>query len=195
MARHILWFVCSLALSSGLVGAPAQAQGPAETTNAPSGPVPGETVWRNEGWYRVEPRGTPQEGFVGALEVGPSPWQTQAAPSQARRERGMEEGPTLPVQKSQAPPCKQEQAKYLQELFRIAGIWYFPEALDLVEALGANPGIETQSPWLRFNLFGLTGAGAWAGSVVGVDPIRPLGWDEGLRWAAKDLVACWSQGR
>jgi hypothetical protein len=219
MGRLIPWIAGAIASTFWLGAAAAPAQAPAGKApvakrparnvqqtapggqeTVPSGPQPGETVMLNEGWYRVEPRGIPQEGFVGALEVGPAalppPQVRQEAPLRQPAEESSQPGwESQRGWEAQAPRCRQEQARYLQELFRIAGIWYYPEALDLVEALGAIPGVETGTPWLRFNFFGLASAGAWTGSAVGVDPIRPLGWDEGLRWAAKDLVACWTRGR
>lgn len=198
MRRFIPWFL----LASLAVASPALAQAP-DADASDDGPPPGETVHLREGWYRVEPPGTPQEGFVGTLETGPQPRRPtprEAAPAKprerlapgARLEELPEERP--PPRRARALDCEREQARYMEELFRIAGIWHFPEALVLVQTLDATPGLMTQTPWLRFDLFGLASAGSWVGSPVGVDPIRPLGWDEGLRWAARDLVACWSPG-
>lgn len=150
--------------------------------------VPGQTVHMNEGWFRIEEPGTPEEGFVGTLEVG-----LQGGEEEAREEapsptpRPPLEAPT--VQPVLRRTCREEENRYLRELFRIAGIWYFPDALDLVEALDRVPGVAL-SPWLRFSLFGWASPGTqWTGPA-GVDPIRPLAWDEGLRWAAEDLVRC-----
>lgn len=144
----------------------------------------GETVRRPEGWFRIEPPGTPEEGFIGALEVeGPG-----LAPA--------EEAPAAPAAPEVTPramglraparyPCHQERARYWEELFRMAGIWDAPWALDLLEALDLPPN--SLSPWVRFNLFGQVTGGA---HLVGVDPLRPLAWDQELRYVARQLAAC-----
>ena len=89
-------------------------------------------------------------------------------------------------------PCFNEREAYAQNLFRIAGIWYFDRPLELIEGIEETPGL-SWSPWVRFNLFGLPTGGPLV-SAVGVDPVRPVGWDEGLRWAAEDLIDCVRQG-
>lgn len=83
-------------------------------------------------------------------------------------------------------PCYEEQEAYTKELFRIAGIDSFDHSLALLQILGETPGL---SPWVRFNLFGAPFLGPTNG-VSWIDPVRPIAWDEGLRWAAKDLTAC-----
>lgn len=81
-------------------------------------------------------------------------------------------------------PCYAEQEAYAKELFRIAGIEEIDHPLALLQALGETPGL---SPWVRFNLFGSPLLGP---TVSWIDPVRPLAWDDALRWAAEDLTAC-----
>lgn len=83
-------------------------------------------------------------------------------------------------------PCYEEQEAYTKELFRMAGIDSFDHPLALLQILGETPGL---SPWVRFNIFGAPFLGPTNG-VSWIDPVRPIAWDEGLRWAAKDLTAC-----
>lgn len=188
MPRHASRWSTPLALGVSILLAPLAAGAQADVES----PAPGETIHRNEGWYRVEPEGTPPEGFVGALEVGAS----DAAPSaETGDEAPMEARPAPPPARpaAEAPPpvaspCREARARYVRELFRMAGIWDAPWALDLVEALRAP--LPTASPWLRFNLFGLVSPGAAEALPPGVDPYRPLAWDRELRHAARALAAC-----
>lgn len=96
---------------------------------------------------------------------------------------GLEEG--QPGEPS-VGPCYAEQEAYTRELFRMAGIDSFDHPLALLQILGETPGL---SPWVRFNIFGAPFLGPTNG-VSWIDPVRPIAWDEGLRWAAKDLTAC-----
>ena len=84
-------------------------------------------------------------------------------------------------------PCYEEREEYARQVLRMAGIEDVEHPLALFEALGITPGL---SPWVRFNLFGLPFGGPWAGSVAGVDPVRPLAWDDDLQYAARELTAC-----
>lgn len=84
--------------------------------------------------------------------------------------------------------CHEEQEAYVRELFRMAGIWDFDHPVALLMALGETPGL---SPWIRWNLFGAPFLGPTSGvGVSWTDPVRPIAWDDELRWAAKDLTAC-----
>lgn len=152
-----------------------------ETEN--EGPAPGETIHIDEGWYRIEPEGTPEEGFVGTLEVEeeeerPPERETEASPPRSSH----------PKYELPETSCREERARYLQELFRMAGIWDAPWALDFVEALEARES--SLSPWLRFNLFGQVEGGSAFALPPGIDPFRPLAWDQELRYAAEALASC-----
>lgn len=152
----------------------------------PGGPPPGQTVYINEGWYRVEPEGTPEEGFVGTLEVGRLETGTTGETTEPPTPEKQRPGPQLELREPSA--CRDARARYTEELFRMAGIWDAPWALDLVEALGSSgPGL---SPWIRFNLFGQVTGGTLLAFPPGVDPFRPLAWDQEIRHAAKELAFC-----
>jgi len=173
-----------LGFAAGLVGLPAAAVA-AE---------PGETVATPEGWYRVEPEGTPDVGQLSVIVVRPEP---RLPP--AERSAPAEPSPTPSVLPEAPPapgrttgpeedPCRPQRARYAEILFRMAGIWDAPWALDLLEALGASPLVLT--PWVQLNAFGLPAPILQPSLSPGVDPIRPLAWDADLRRAAKDLAAC-----
>ncbi|HLV60052.1 MAG TPA: hypothetical protein VKY51_01475 [Fredinandcohnia sp.] len=154
-------------------------------------PRPGETVALPEGWYRIEPPDAPPVGFVGTLEVGKGPEAPARAPSPPSPPPSPSPSPSPPPPRDVA--CREERARYLEELFRMAGIWDAPWALDLVEALGAPP--LSLGPLLRFDLFGQVTAGPFLAHAPGVDPFRPLGWDMELRHAGRELAACYAQAR
>lgn len=177
----------------------------ARTEILPEPPPVGARVEIPGGWYRVE-SGETEEGATGSLSVVATPPPAAPAPQQ----QATPQPPAMPQEQATAQhapppaapqrptsslerPCFAEKNRYAKELFRIAGIWSFEHPLALIEALEDTPGLSL-SPWVRFNLFGL-GAGGPLVSPVGVDPIRPLGWDEGLRWAADDLVRCATRSR
>lgn len=173
----------------------------------PEPPPPGETIQVPEGWWRIE-SGEAEPGATGSYSVvkamPPAPPASAAAPAPAPPPAAAAPAaPTpAPAAAQPAPPpsaefvgsvveqerCFREKEAYAHELFRIAGIWYFDRPLELIEGLQETPGIAL-SPWVRFNLFGLAAGGPLV-SAVGVDPVRPVGWDEGLRWAAEDLIDC-----
>lgn len=152
---------------------------------AAEAPRPGETVTLPEGWYRIEPPDTPDVGFVGTLEVGkPYPFpKGEALPSPPPT-------PYPTMAPRAAEPCREERARYVEELFRMAGIWYAPWALDLVEALGVAP--LSLTPWVRFDLYGQTSAGSHLAFAPGVDPFRPLAWDQELRHVGRQLADCYA---
>jgi len=175
----------------------------------PEAPPPGTTIRLPEGWIRVEsapPDETPGSGSFGViasealaqrpppgirtepqpgLRAGPS-YRERAAPPRAAPE-------DAPAARNRAAaealgPCYEEREAYVRELFRIAGLERVDRPLALLEGLAATPGL---SPWVRFNLFGIPSGGLPSGpGVTWIDPVRPLAWDDGLRWVAKDLEAC-----
>lgn len=173
----------------------------AATEILPEPPSPGETIRTPEGWWRIE-SGEVEPGATGSLTVmrvaasvpaPATPVAPQAVPPPPV--------PAPPAEVAAAPypgssveqeRCFDEKEAYASALFRIAGIWYFDRPLELIEGLAETPGLSL-SPWVRFNVFGLSTGGPLV-SAVGVDPVRPVGWDEGLRWAAEDLIDCVRQG-
>jgi hypothetical protein len=169
-----------LGLVAGLVGLPA-------VGNASR---PGEIVATPEGWYRVEPEGTLDEGQLTVVVVDPPPpVPSTEAPSPA--EETSPHPADRPVQAPrafEADPCRPLRARYVEILFRMAGIWDAPWALDFLEAWGGSAPI--LSPWVRFSLFGLPAAGPLLAFPPGVAPFRPLAWDTDLRRAARELAAC-----
>lgn len=171
-----------LGLVAGLVGAPA----------AGNASRPGEIVATPEGWYRVEREGTPDEGQLTVIEVDPPPGRPSAEPplrpEEPRPEKNADEAAPAP----RPDPCRPHRARYVEILFRMAGIWDAPWALDFVEAWAE--GSPTLSPWIRFNLYGFPAAGPLLSFPPGVDPFRPLAWDAELRRAARELAACTNDG-
>lgn len=165
----------------------------------PPAPPAGTTLHLPEGWIRVEEApedegdGSGSFGVVRTRRLPPPP-----APEE-REERAPPPPPAEPwwdvhppdgelhdVAAGNLGPCYGERERYVEELLRIAGIDDVEHPLALLEGLGMTPGL---SPWVRFNLFGLPGGGPWNG-VSWIDPVRPLAWDDGLRYAARDLERC-----
>jgi len=170
----------------------------AATEILPEPPAPGETIQTPEGWWRIE-SGEEEPGATGSLTVMrvaapvPAPVAPEAAPPPpAPPPPGEVAAAPYPGSAVEQERCFDEKEAYASELFRIAGIWYFDRPLELIEGLQETPGLSL-SPWVRFNVFGLSTGGPLV-SAVGVDPVRPVGWDEGLRWAAEDLIDCIRQG-
>ncbi|HWV38960.1 MAG TPA: hypothetical protein VN033_10850 [Vulgatibacter sp.] len=171
----------------------------AATEILPEPPPVGRTIRTPHGWWRIE-SGEAEPGATGSFTAMRVP---APAPPAAPEARAPAEAPP-PAPAPEAPPapypgsaaegqrCFDEKEAYSRELFRIAGIWHFDRPLELVEGLEATPGLSL-SPWVRFNVFGLATGGPLV-SAVGVDPVRPVGWDEGLRWAAEDLIDCIRRG-
>jgi len=185
----------------------------------PEAPPPGTTIELREGWIRVESapddeepgsgsfgvihsealaqrpddrvRTVPQPGLragPGYREAEPPRHREPAGPPALRDEpqdrRALRD--ELVARDAGLGPCYVEREKYVKELFRIAGIeGEVDHPLALLAALGDTPGL---SPWVRFNLFGLPGGGPWGASWI--DPVRPLAWDDGLQWVARDLERC-----
>ncbi len=75
--------------------------------------------------------------------------------------------------------CRAERERYLRHLWHSAGI-------DVERPLALVKGLSGQA-WYGDDVLA-------AGSIAGVDPIRPLAWDAELRSLARDLVACRSGG-
>ncbi|AKU90109.1 hypothetical protein [Vulgatibacter incomptus] len=182
----------------------------ATTEILPAPPPVGETIQIPGGWYRIE-SGPEEPGATGSLTVMKVPFPKPVAPAAPARAPAAPPAPAQPAAPSEAYPysqpyaeayppasayppaleeqrCWMEKEAYARELFRIAGIWYYERPLELIQGVEETPGLAL-SPWIRFNLFGLATGGPLV-SAVGVDPIRPVGWDEGLRWAADDLIQC-----
>jgi len=213
--RALSRFALLVAGSSLLAAAPAVAQeqeGPVSgrittpdaTVEILPGPPPvGERVDRYGGWYRIE-SGPEEPGPTGSFSVmpaqDPAPVAEEPAVRAAPREavpepRRVRARPAGEEQRLISPDdaCYAQKERVAKELFRIAGIWSFDRPLEWVEVLQQHPALSL-SPWVRFNLFGLA-VGGPLGVGAGVDPIRALGWDEGLRWAADDLLDCQDRQR
>lgn len=172
----------------------------------PEPPPPGETIRVPSGWWRIESGEEEEPGATGSFSVVRSTPPAPAPPAAAPAPAPQPPAAAAPPYPAPAPPpstavvgsaaeqerCFNEKEAYASALFRIAGIWYFDRPLELIEGLQESPGLAL-SPWVRFNLFGLAAGGPMV-SAVGVDPVRPVGWDEGLRWAAEDLIDCIRQG-
>lgn len=212
--RALSRFVSSVTTLSLLAAFPAAAQveeeeGPVSgriTTDdatieiLPGPPKVGERIEIPGGWYRIEsgaeePGPTGSFSVVATEELAPvSEAPGEGAPAY-RQEYAPAAGPAGEEQRliSFDDACYPQKEKVARELFRIAGIWYFDRPLEWVEALQQHPALSL-SPWVRFNLFGLA-VGGPLGIGAGVDPIRALGWDEGLRWSANDLLDCLEEQR
>ncbi len=165
-------------------------------------PAVGVTIQLPNGWYRIESGPEPDESAgTGSFSVvkteaiaAAPPTTTPPPPPALAPPPTIEPLPVQPVPVAAAETrCYAEKERYVSELFRIAGIWYFEHPLDLLEALEETPGLSL-SPWVRFNLFGLA-AGGPLFDGVGVQPVRPVGWDNDLRWVAEDLIACIRESR
>nr|PZM92393.1 MAG: hypothetical protein DIU72_06710 [Pseudomonadota bacterium] len=169
-----------LGLAGGLVGFPL----------AVVAAEPGETVVIPEGWYRVEPEGTVAQGQLSILVVRPEPRLHPRPPDPAEVAAAREAAFEPPAARSEPreDPCRPHRARYAEILFRMAGIWDAPWALDFLEAMDGSASL--LSPWIQFNLFGLPAPILLPSLAPGVDPLRPLAWDADLRRAAKDLAAC-----
>ncbi|WP_373045826.1 hypothetical protein [Vulgatibacter sp.] len=179
----------------------------------PEAPPAGTTIQLREGWIRVESAPDDEEpgsgsfGVVTSEAMGLTP--TQAPGVRTEPQPGLRAGPGYPQyeeprrdyrrrRQQQAPTegggapdpgaCYEERESYVKELFRIAGIEDVEHPLALIEGLNNTPGL---SPWVRFNLFGLPygGPGPWTG-VTWIEPLRPLAWDDGVQYAARELSEC-----
>jgi hypothetical protein len=178
----------------------------------PEAPPPGKTLQLREGWIRVESAPEDEEPGSGSFGVISSEALTQVQDRPRVRtepQPGLRAAPARPGQRPQpgyppapqsregaraqaeAPaelgPCYEEREEYAKRLLEIAGIEDVEHPLALLEGLNGTPGL---SPWVRFNLFGLPTGGPWGGVIAGVEPVRPLAWDDDLQYVARQLSAC-----
>lgn len=177
-------------------GAAAGGDAASDSDGSRSEPLPeGEEILVKGGWIRIEKKGAERKGTYSVVSSSASAYEGEALEErQDARARRVEARPPPEradggqAYRKKTLRCPKEKEAYLRELFRIAGINTIdvPFPLELLQALEETPGVLNLAPSLPL---------AWAGVPVaaggiGVDPIRALGWDEGLRWAAEDLVRC-----
>lgn len=116
------------------------------------------------------------EGFVRAeasSTATPSP--ATPPPSQARDPAPVRD----PRGQGSAPAdaCRDERSAYLKRLLHMAGV-EVDDPISFLEGLAGPGGYEGALLTTRL------------GVLPGVDPIRPLAWDQELRSRARDLAAC-----
>lgn len=184
----------------------------------PEAPPAGTTIQLREGWIKVESVPEDEEPGSGSFGVITTEALAQAPRVRTEPQPGLRAAPVRPGERPQpgyppsrepreaqppraraqeqraqaaAPselgPCYEQREAYAKRLLEIAGIEDVEHPLALLEALNGTPGL---SPWVRFNLFGLPTGGPWGGAVAGVEPLRPLAWDDDLQYVARELSAC-----
>ena len=133
--------------------------------------VEGGTIGAGSGSFGVYPAGA----YAGAAHLaGARPPPPPAAAAQPPRRELADAGAPGP----DLDRCRAERTRYLRRLLYFAGI-DVDDPLALLDGLAGVPGVAA-GPFL-FTVYG---------PLQGVEPLRPLAWDQELRSLGRELAAC-----